>query len=73
MTNQPEQPGTTMNESPGDYRCECGAWANMGIMSLVARCPNCPRVYACFDQNGRWFANIDEANAAYHQSQRAKS
>ncbi len=46
------------------YICNCGGHALMGIMSLVARCPNCPRVYAM----GRWHASLDEANKEYAQS-----
>ena len=56
------------------YRCECGGEALMGLVSLVAHCPDCPRVYARFAINkGAWFANIDEANAAYRASREERA
>jgi hypothetical protein len=51
------------------YPCECGGTAVMPLVSLVARCDRCPRVYAAVAVGDRrWFANIDEANAAYNQT-----
>ena len=52
------------------YSCNCGGTAVMGVMSLVARCDKCPRVYAQVDMSGggRWFSTIADANKAYHEA-----
>jgi hypothetical protein len=49
------------------YECECGGRAAMGVMSLVAHCDKCPRVYAQVSMSGKgqWFPNIDAANEEY--------
>ncbi len=44
------------------YRCECGGTAVMGVMSLVAHCDRCPRVYVHGRYARGWFANVEEAN-----------
>lgn len=44
------------------YRCQCGGEAVMGIMSLVAHCDKCPRVYVSSFSGNRWYSNIAEAN-----------
>jgi len=50
------------------YHCECGGTAVMPLMSLVARCDRCPRVYAAIAIGKRqWFPNIDAANEAYNR------
>ena len=47
-----------------NYTCpNCGAEAAMGIMSLVARCPNCPAVYVQDSARTGWYAS----EAAYYE------
>jgi hypothetical protein len=45
----------------------------MPLVSLVAHCDQCPRVFAAVSiGDRRWFANIDEANAAYGAAQKLR-
>ena len=55
------------------YKCKCGGDAVMGIMSLVARCDKCPRVFAYVSMTGkgRWFPDINAANEAYRSEEAA--
>jgi hypothetical protein len=56
------------------YKCECGGTAVMKLVSLVAHCDQCPRVFAAVDVGDRrWFPNIDEANAAYRATQEKRA
>jgi hypothetical protein len=47
-----------------EYRCSCGGRAAMGIMSLVARCDTCPRVYVFGMRAHGWYSDIEAANKA---------
>lgn len=44
------------------YHCKCGGEAAMGIMSLIAKCDKCPRVYASGQYARGWFSSREEAN-----------
>lgn len=68
MTNPPDTTGLAWDT----YRCECGGEAPMGIMSVVAHCQSCPRVYVTGVYARGWFSNIDAANAAENAGRRIK-
>jgi Bacterial regulatory protein, Fis family len=72
----PHEENEAMSTAPGllwaTYRCDCGGTAVMGIMSLVAKCPDCPRVFAHAESEPRWYPSIDAAFEAFRIYERTK-
>jgi hypothetical protein len=64
MNHAPDNTGLCWDS----YQCECGGIAPMGIMSLVAYCLNCPRVYV---HAKGWYRSIYAANEAERAGSRA--